>query len=789
MDRPTLTLGLGVMLLSGCSGKLFVSEPPSPPCTSLGCACSAMTPCTGGLECVGGHCVLSVCSSEIPAGACPSGRTCSSGVCVLDGAGGFCQCAPGQGCGRNGCEAINDTNGCSTSNPVGLCPLGQVCVFGACVVVEPSNECSATRPSGLCPAGAACDGGVCIPVADKACGPAHLDGLCLEGLVCVSPGICDYPPCSPQWPLGKCESGLFCSSKSTCIPLGSCAAQADCATHFVCTGGACVRDPTCKTTADCLTGEHCLASGQCAAVGKCGVTDDCDSGQVCSTLGNCLLAGGCETQADCASPTYCASNQRCLAPGQCGTAADCPPGQDCQASTSTCQPAGTLCTAGATDPTACPTGMRCSSLGSCIYNGSCTASSDCLTPYFTCSATYTCQPATVCPAATCPSGQTCSAAGGCVPTGNCVVPSDCPPGHACGPDFTCTPSSNCGNTQLGTTLVKPNMLVVLDRSGSMAACDAACDTRWNAATKAINTVLGAYSDRIRFGLSTFPHRCAGDTTVCGLTCTAQCERTQGCNDACPAGSSTQNCNPGVVDVAVQDATAVAITGALASNNPGGYTPTGATLRAILQNPGQYGLPDPADPVSRSNYVLLVTDGEPNCDTHAAARVEGYLDSLRRAGIKTYVVGITTGGSTFTTLNCFAVFGGTSTCTTQVTANACSGSPLECSCKTVTGNTTPCFFKATDQAALSSAFDTIIGSVASCSYTLSAVPPQLTQLYVYLQAAGTTTLTAVPQNSGTETNGWTWLPAASQLQFSGSSCTALKSGTASPVIYYGCSTGG
>ena len=589
-------------------------------------------------------------------------------------------------------------------------------------------------------------------------------------------------------PQGKCESGLFCASNATCLPLGSCATQADCGAHFVCTSSACARDLRCTTTADCLTGEHCLASGQCAAAGKCGVVADCGTNQTCSTHGNCIATGACETQADCGSPSYCASNLECLAPGQCGTMADCPPGEDCPSST--CELAGTHCV----DSSVCPTGMRCSSLGSCIYDGSCTADSDCFTPWFTCSSSYTCQPVTACSGATC-GGQTCSAGGGCIPTGTCAVTGDCQSGFACGADFACHPSSNCGNTQLGATLVKPNMLIVLDRSGSMANCDASCDSRWNAATDAINTVLGAYSDRIRFGLSTFPHRCTDDPTSarCGLTCNSNCTKptSPDCNDNCPVATSTQNCSPGMVDVPVGATSGSAITAALAANNPGGYTPTGPTLSAILQSPGSYGLPDPSDPVVRGNYVLLVTDGEPNCDTNAALRVDGYINALRQAGIKTYVVGISTGsGSAFAALNCFAVYGGTSSCGSVVTTNTCTGSPVQCSCTAPRGNTTACFFPANDQPALSSAFNNIIAGVASCSYTLSAVPPQLTQLFVYLNTPpGSTTFTAVPQNSASVTDGWTWVPATSQLLFTGSSCASLKAGTSAPAIYYGCSTGG
>jgi len=157
----------------------------------------------------------------------------------------------------------------------------------------------------------------------------------------------------------------------------------------------------------------------------------------------------------------------------------------------------------------------------------------------------------------------------------------------------------------------PKILIVLDRSGSMAG------EPWDHATEAIDALLTSYPDAL-FGLAMYPSvgeelSCmAGDVLV----------------DAA-AGTHTQ-----VRDLLLAD-TSRAI-------EDTGYTPTAATLaraRTALA-------PRPDDLHER--IVLLVTDGQPNCNAEGpekhSADVPATLsaiDGLLADSVKTFVVGYRT----------------------------------------------------------------------------------------------------------------------------------------------------
>ena len=148
--------------------------------------------------------------------------------------------------------------------------------------------------------------------------------------------------------------------------------------------------------------------------------------------------------------------------------------------------------------------------------------------------------------------------------------------------------------------VPPNVLVVLDRSGSMDNELPSNERKWDVAVDAISSLVLAFDDRIRFGIGTFPE---GDN----------------------------NCETGRLRLPVADAGGAAVATYVQMDAPeGDGTPIAASLTAITAE--EAALRDS----TRENFVLLVTDGAENCDGMPATAVGGLMG--RTPMVRTFVVG-------------------------------------------------------------------------------------------------------------------------------------------------------
>jgi hypothetical protein len=295
-----------------------------------------------------------------------------------------------------------------------------------------------------------------------------------------------------------------------------------------------------------------------------------------------------------------------------------------------------------------------------------------------------------------------------------------------------TIDQNCGNSASTMTPVPADLLLVLDRSGSMTndigkdePCDTAtgaCSERWATMGQAMRKVLASSSSTIRWGLKLF-------STPALST---------GLGDV-PAGCVVVP----EIEVPVGVGSSDAIVARMGATTLNYNTPT----RAAVQAATSY-LASLRD--DRAKYLLLATDGQPNCpstgDVPTAPDLPAALEAIaaaRAAGIKVYVIGV---GPSAGNLDEMARQGGTDK-----------------------------FFPALSPASLVAALDTIVGTVASCVYTMASIPPDPTNLGVYLDKQ------LVPEGA----DGWS-LSGSNSVVFGGVTCERIKAGAFTHVqVLFGC----
>jgi hypothetical protein len=292
------------------------------------------------------------------------------------------------------------------------------------------------------------------------------------------------------------------------------------------------------------------------------------------------------------------------------------------------------------------------------------------------------------------------------------------------------PDANCGTQTSNMSQQPADLLLVLDRSGSMnddiasnGTCGgknapANCTARWPTMTTALSQVLTSSPAGVQWGLKFFTSPNGGS---CGV-------------------------NPGA-DVAVGPNTAAQIQAAIAGTTPGSQTPTTAAITAAAAY-----LKTVNDGLT--HYILLATDGQPNCDPGTSssttpavvANTVAAIAAAAGANINTYVIGI---GPSAGNLDNFAAAGGTTK-----------------------------FYPATSPADLTAALSSIAGQVASCVFKMGAAPPDPTNIGVYLDKT-----TKVPQDG---TNGYTLGADNITVTFTGTYCTGITAGTYKIVqVFFGC----
>lgn len=165
----------------------------------------------------------------------------------------------------------------------------------------------------------------------------------------------------------------------------------------------------------------------------------------------------------------------------------------------------------------------------------------------------------------------------------------------------------------------PDIMMVVDRSGSMNDSINGGNSKWNTIRPAINNLVSSKGNLVHFGLMMFPW-----------------------NGEC--GGGQVRVNP-ILD------NAGGISAALNSVNANGGTPTHQSLsRAKDYYDGNVINPD-------GRIILLATDGLPTCNSSIDQSVN-VITALVQSDIKTYVLGFNSGDVNLNGLNQMANAGGT-----------------------------------------------------------------------------------------------------------------------------------
>ncbi|MEP7050601.1 MAG: vWA domain-containing protein [Pseudomonadota bacterium] len=172
-----------------------------------------------------------------------------------------------------------------------------------------------------------------------------------------------------------------------------------------------------------------------------------------------------------------------------------------------------------------------------------------------------------------------------------------------------TDAALCGNQEIPAVSDPPNLYFIVDRSGSMGeTLPGSTYSKYENARIAISKMLRSIGHRVRYGAGVFPAFTSSDGCAPGL----QISKTVA-GDA-PSFAESGSDGPHLAS----------LLGQLGQITPAGATPTAATLRAL--EPTILGL------TGKKTYVVLMTDGAPNCNVDLKCSPDACIPNIEHESI-------------------------------------------------------------------------------------------------------------------------------------------------------------
>lgn len=290
-----------------------------------------------------------------------------------------------------------------------------------------------------------------------------------------------------------------------------------------------------------------------------------------------------------------------------------------------------------------------------------------------------------------------------------------------------TADANCGLQNFQLERRPAEMLLLLDRSGSMRESFVLFGpSKWIETVPAVRETVMKTAATVQWGLKLFP---GPDFLECNV----------------PDGVEV----PPAIDNFTRMDTAITMTTPTGTGTPTRYVVQKAV--AHLQ----------ATASINARYLVLATDGEPNCADGMTNILEDHdgavmaVAAAAAAGFKTYVIGIaTTMSDAHLTLNRMAEAGGT----------ARAGEPK--------------YYPVASRQDLIAAFGQITGQVSDCVFPLDKVPPSPDAVAVDVDGM------RLPPDPA-KMNGWAYGAANKTVEIYGATCDKIKKGGSDVKIIFGC----
>lgn len=230
-------------------------------------------------------------------------------------------------------------------------------------------------------------------------------------------------------------------------------------------------------------------------------------------------------------------------------------------------------------------------------------------------------------------------------------------------------AEDCGESNFQAEPIPPNVMLVLDKSGSMSMekwmDNGEQKTRWASLHATTEFLLKSFGDKVNFGLKLFPSIQKGP----GFDLSKSCHVDKGIDAACKPGNAQA-----ILDILPKaDASFM------------GATPTVSGLKEAYEHLGSLSDPNP-------EAAILIVDGRTNCQ-QSNLELSAIAAAAKAKDILVYVVGIDLDLETMASLAPVALAGGTKK-----------------------------IYNSADSKALASSLESILGGISSCTIPLENTPP-------------------------------------------------------------------